>query len=113
MTTGPDGVAGAAGTMCDAFQATVAAHGDVVALRTLGGEQELTWREYGERVRRLAAGLHGLGLRRGAPLARMLGTRPEFHLVDAEGACCDAGDEEAGRQRVGIGRDRDFRRRRR
>jgi long-chain acyl-CoA synthetase len=83
MTTGPDGVAGAAGTMCDAFQATVAAHGDVVALRTLGGEQELTWREYGERVRRLAAGLHGLGLRRGDTLALMLGTRPEFHLVDA------------------------------
>ena len=83
MTSGRDGVAGAAGTMCDAFQATVARHGDVVALRTLGGERELTWREYGDRIRRLAAGLHGLGLRRGDTLALMLGTRPEFHLVDA------------------------------
>src|SRR4051812_524655 len=72
-----------ASTMCGAFQRTVADHGDVVALRTLGDAGGLTWREYGDRVRRLAAGLHGLGLRRGDTLALMLTNRPEFHLVDA------------------------------
>jgi long-subunit acyl-CoA synthetase (AMP-forming) len=70
-------------TMCAAFQQTVAAHADVVALRTLGGGVSLSWSEYGERVRRIAAGLHALGLRRGDTLALMLTNRPEFHLVDA------------------------------
>ncbi|MBV9197203.1 MAG: long-chain fatty acid--CoA ligase [Solirubrobacterales bacterium] len=78
-----DDGAGAARTMCAAFQRTVADHGDVIALRTLGDAARLTWREYGERVRRLAGGLHSLGLRRGDTLALMLTNRPEFHLVDA------------------------------
>ena len=69
--------------MCEAFQARVAERGDEVALRTRGGERELTWREYDAGVRRLAARLHALGLRRGDPLALMLRNRPEFHLVDA------------------------------
>ena len=34
-------------------------------------------------MRRIAAGLHALGLRRGDRLALMLANRPEFHLVDA------------------------------
>ncbi len=70
-------------TLCAAFQARVAERADEVALRTRGGERELTWREYDAGVRRLAARLHGLGLRRGDPLALMLRNRPEFHLVDA------------------------------
>jgi long-chain acyl-CoA synthetase len=69
--------------MCAAFQARVAERGDEVALRTRGGERELTWRDYDAGVRRLAPRLHGLGLRRGDPLALMLRNRPEFHLVDA------------------------------
>ena len=81
----PDALDRAAGmpTMCAAFQATVAEHADRVALRTKGDEARITWGEYGDRVRRLAAGLHALGLRRGDTLALMLTNRPEFHLVDA------------------------------
>ena len=70
-------------SMCEAFQETAAARGDRVALRTPGGGVEISWREYAERVRRIAAGLHALGLRRGDTLALMLINRPEFHLVDA------------------------------
>src|SRR4051812_20359519 len=74
---------GAIATMCAAFRRTVDVHGEVVALRTPGDAARLTWREYGDRVRRVAAGLHALGLRRGDTLALMLTNRPEFHLVDA------------------------------
>jgi long-subunit acyl-CoA synthetase (AMP-forming) len=70
-------------TVCAAFQDTVAERGDAVALRTRDGERELTWREYGDRVRSIAAGLHARGLRRGDRLALMLTNRPEFHLADA------------------------------
>ena len=70
-------------TLCAAFQARVAERGEQVALRTRGGERELTWTEYDAGMRRLAARLHGLGLRRGDPVALMLRNRPEFHLVDA------------------------------
>jgi long-subunit acyl-CoA synthetase (AMP-forming) len=55
---------------------------DEVALRTLGGAVSITWREYAERVRELAAGLAGLGVKRGDNVALMLTNRPEFHLVD-------------------------------
>jgi long-chain acyl-CoA synthetase len=70
-------------TMCEAFQATAAAGRDEVALRTHGDGVQITWGEYAERVRRIAAGLHALGLGRGDRLALMLINRPEFHLVDA------------------------------
>jgi long-chain acyl-CoA synthetase len=69
-------------TMCAAFQATVAARGDAVALRTRGDATRITWREYGERVRRYAGGLAGLGMRGGDPLAILLVNRPEFNVID-------------------------------
>jgi len=69
-------------TMCEAFQATVAARRDQPALRTKDGEQTVTWGEYDGRVRHAAAVLHRLGLRRGDTLALMLSNRPEFHLCD-------------------------------
>jgi long-chain acyl-CoA synthetase len=69
--------------MCAAFQATVEARRDKPALRTRGGEITLTWGEYDARVRRAAAALHRLGLRRGDTLALMLANRPEFHIADA------------------------------
>ncbi len=72
-----------ASSLCEVFQATVAARGDAVALRSSDGRQEITWREYGERVRRLAAGFVALGVRRGDTVGMMLTNRPEFHLVDA------------------------------
>jgi long-chain acyl-CoA synthetase len=70
-------------TVCGAFQATAAERADEVALRRRGGAIELTWGEYAEQVRRIAGGLHRLGLRRGDPIALMLTNRPEFHLIDA------------------------------
>src|SRR5215213_7828464 len=81
----PDALDGAAGmsTMCAAFQATIAEHADRVALRTKGDGVRIKRGEYGDRVRRLAAGLHALGLRRGDAVALRLTNRPEFHLVDA------------------------------
>ncbi|RJQ77694.1 long-chain fatty acid--CoA ligase [Pseudonocardiaceae bacterium YIM PH 21723] len=68
--------------MCASFQATVAAHPEVTALRIAGEPQGLTYREYGERVRRIAVGLAGLGVRHGDTVALMLRNRPEFNLVD-------------------------------
>ncbi|MFB8000978.1 AMP-dependent synthetase/ligase [Nocardia sp. NPDC056000] len=69
-------------TLCEAFQANVAANPDAIALRTLGGAVTITWREYGERVRSIAAGLTGLGIGPGDTVAIMLTNRPEFHLCD-------------------------------
>src|SRR3954453_17193842 len=70
-------------TMCAAFQVTASEFPDRVAIRTKGDEFSITWGEYAERVRRLAAGLGGLGLESGQTIALMLPNRPEFHLVDA------------------------------
>jgi long-subunit acyl-CoA synthetase (AMP-forming) len=70
------------GTMCAVFQRTVAERADVVALRTKGGATSITWREYGARVRRYAAGLAGLGVRPGDTVAFLLTNRPEFNLLD-------------------------------
>ncbi|MGX6448486.1 AMP-dependent synthetase/ligase [Patulibacter sp. S7RM1-6] len=69
-------------TLPAAFQATVAAQGDAPALRAHGTDAVLSWRAYGARVRRLAAGLWALGVRPGDAVGLMLRARPEFHLVD-------------------------------
>jgi long-subunit acyl-CoA synthetase (AMP-forming) len=69
-------------TLCEAFQATAARCGDALALRTPGGEVEISWREYAERVRVLAAGLAAHGIGAGDTVAMMLTNRPEGHLID-------------------------------
>ncbi|WP_225731812.1 MULTISPECIES: long-chain fatty acid--CoA ligase [unclassified Nocardia] len=69
-------------TLCAAFQANVARYADAVAIRSYDGTQTLTWREYGDRVRDIAAGLAGLGIGPGETVALMLTNRPEFHLCD-------------------------------
>jgi long-chain acyl-CoA synthetase len=69
-------------TMCEAFQATAARYPQKVALRTPGGAVTVTWGVYADRVRQIAAGLAGLGVRRGDTVALMMTNRPEFHLVD-------------------------------
>ena len=66
-------------TMCEAFQRTAAIHPDAVALRTPGGTQTLTWREYATQVRQVAAGLAGLGVRRGDTVSLMMANRIEFY----------------------------------
>src|SRR3954453_997343 len=70
-------------TMCAAFQVTASENPDRVAIRTKGDEFSITWSEYVERVKKLAAGLAGLGLKRGDTIGLMLNNRPEFHLVDS------------------------------
>jgi long-chain acyl-CoA synthetase len=70
-------------TLCAAFQVTASECPDRVALRTKGDEFTMTWAEYAEKVRALAAGLAALGLKRGDTLALHLTNRPEFHWVDA------------------------------
>jgi long-chain acyl-CoA synthetase len=70
-------------TLCAAFQERVATMPDAVALRTPGDAVSITWREYGRRVRAIAAGLAKLGVKRGDTVALMLSNRPEFHMCDA------------------------------
>ncbi|QLY28377.1 AMP-dependent synthetase/ligase [Nocardia huaxiensis] len=69
-------------TVPEAFQETLTLRPEQVAIRTVGGSQEITWREYGERVRVIAAGLAGLGIGHGDTVGIMLTNRPEFNLVD-------------------------------
>jgi long-chain acyl-CoA synthetase len=71
-----------ASTLCEAFQITAAENAQRVALRIPGGAVELTFAEVAERVRRIAAGLHELGVRRGDTLGLMLLNRPEFNMCD-------------------------------
>ena len=88
VTTTPSGEPAAAPaalgapTVCAAFQVTAAEHADGIALRTPGGAVEITWREYADRVRRIAAGLAALGVAPGDTVALMLLNRPEFNLCD-------------------------------
>ena len=69
-------------TLPQAFQQTQALLPDKLAIRTVGDEVVITWREYADRVRRIAAGLAALGVERGHTVGLMLRNRPEFHLFD-------------------------------
>ncbi|WP_378729798.1 AMP-dependent synthetase/ligase [Nocardia brasiliensis] len=86
MTTTDIGFAHESGrtvyTVPEAFQETLTLRPEQVALRTVGGTQQITWREYGERVRAIAAGLAELGVGRGDTVGIMLTNRPEFNLID-------------------------------
>ena len=66
-------------TLCEAFQRTASIDPDAVALRTPGGTQTLTWRELAEQVRKVAAGLAGLGVGRGDTVSLMMANRIEFY----------------------------------
>ncbi|MBF6328377.1 AMP-dependent synthetase/ligase [Nocardia transvalensis] len=69
-------------TATQAFQQTLTLRPHQVALRTVGGTQQITWAEYDRRVRAIAAGLAKLGVRHGDTVGIMLTNRPEFNLVD-------------------------------
>jgi len=71
-----------ADTVAQAFTETVRGYPERIALRTRGGDVEITWEEYGNRVDRFAHGLRALGLERGDTFALMLTNRPEFHIAD-------------------------------
>ena len=70
-------------SLCELFQRVAEANADRTALRTPGGAVEITWREYADRVRSIAAGLSALGVGRGDTVGFMLTNRPEFHLCDS------------------------------
>src|SRR4051794_3145073 len=69
-------------TLCQAVPLTGAGRPDAIALRNPGDQVGITWREYAQRVERIAAGLSRLGIGHGDAVAIMLLNRPEFHLVD-------------------------------
>src|SRR5687767_6715404 len=69
-------------TLCGAFQVTVRAGGNRPALRTYGADDVVTWEQYGRRVRAVAAGLHGLGVRSGGTVALLLRNRPDLNIAD-------------------------------
>lgn len=61
------------------FYRQVAKDGERVALRKkyLGRWHEISWHEYGQRVREVALGLIALGLRRGDRVSLIAENRPE------------------------------------
>ncbi|MGA9675574.1 MAG: long-chain fatty acid--CoA ligase [Mycobacterium sp.] len=69
-------------TLPHAFQETAALQPNAVAIRTVGDKVVITWRQYADRVRNIAAGLSALGVERGHTVGLMLRNRPEFHLTD-------------------------------
>src|SRR6201998_3634768 len=69
-------------TLCEAFQRTATIDPAAVALRTPGDTHALTWREYAAQVRQVAAGLSGLGVRRGGTISLMMANRIEFYPLD-------------------------------
>src|SRR3954452_20277982 len=69
-------------TLTAAFQQTAQRFPHNLAISTPDGSMRITWRQYAERVERLAKGLAGLGVKRGDTVGLMLTNRPEFHLFD-------------------------------
>src|SRR3954452_6603623 len=68
--------------IAEAFRRTFERKPDDVAIRTKGDAFTITWGQLRQRVDALAAGLTGLGLKKGDTVALMFGNRPEFHLCD-------------------------------
>ncbi|QKT07102.1 long-chain fatty acid--CoA ligase [Gordonia sp. X0973] len=82
LITFPHASGKAVSTLPEGFQETIQLAPDRVALRTVGGGVEITWRQYGDRVRAIAGGLAALGVKPGDTVAIMMTNRPEFHLAD-------------------------------
>jgi len=78
--------------MCEAFQLTAEEWADSPALRLKDTDFEASWRDYAETVRKRAAGLAKLGVKRGDTVGFMLVNRPALHLTDCAamhlGATC-------------------------
>jgi long-chain acyl-CoA synthetase len=71
-------------TIVDVFWSNAARYGPRPALRTRGTEgwSVLTWEDYARSVRRMAAGLVGLGLDAGDRVGILSGNRAEWHQSD-------------------------------
>jgi long-subunit acyl-CoA synthetase (AMP-forming) len=78
--------------MCEAFQLTAEEWADGPALRLKDSDYEASWQDYADAVRKRAAGLSKLGVKRGDTVGFMLVNRPALHLTDAAamhlGATC-------------------------
>ncbi len=78
--------------MCEAFQVSAEDYADKPALRLKDSDYAASWAEYAEAVRRRAAGLAALGVKRSDTVGFMLVNRPALHLTDAAamhlGATC-------------------------
>jgi long-chain acyl-CoA synthetase len=72
-----------AGSLGEAFLATVAARDQEPAILDTDLRVVLSWAEYGDCARRVAAGLAALGLGHQQTLGLLLRNRPEFHIADA------------------------------
>lgn len=66
-------------TLCEAFARNASIDPDAVALRTPGNSQTMTWRELAAQVRKVAAGLAGLGVGPGDTVSLMMANRIEFY----------------------------------
>ena len=66
------------------FWERVRQHPDKVALRhKVNGEwKDITWRDYGNSVKRAGKGLLALGLKNGDKMSLLSGNRPEWHIAD-------------------------------
>ncbi|HYN35584.1 MAG TPA: long-chain fatty acid--CoA ligase [Actinomycetota bacterium] len=66
------------------FWERVREHPDKVALRhkVNGDWKDITWRDYGNSVKRAGKGLLALGLKNGDKMALLAGNRPEWHIAD-------------------------------
>jgi long-chain acyl-CoA synthetase len=83
VDTAPQSAGLKGNTVAAALELTAQADPDRVALRTRGGETEISWGEYLDRVDHVALGMRALGVGRGDVVALMLNNRPEFHLADS------------------------------
>ena len=70
-------------TLAEAFQLTAQANPERKSIRTKGDEFSITWGEYADKVRSIAAGLSAMGLGKGDAIGIMLTNRPEFHYFDS------------------------------
>ncbi|MEA2517868.1 MAG: long-chain acyl-CoA synthetase, partial [Actinomycetota bacterium] len=74
----------AASTIIQRFHERVANHPDKVAMRykDSGQWKDITWRGYGDTVKKVARSLLSLGYQHGDKIALLSGNRPEWHIVD-------------------------------
>jgi len=81
---GPAGTVKGQDTLPRLFRQVVKERGEQVAMRekSLGIWRSITWREYGEGVRRVALGLVALGLRPGDVVSIVADNRPEWLYAD-------------------------------
>jgi len=71
-------------TIIGRFHERVRTHPEKVALRYKEGAswRDITWRDYGDSVRKVAKSLHALGFKPGDKMSLLSGNRPEWHIAD-------------------------------